>query len=455
MHSFVPPRSGAADRKPADRPRRPVGDRRDFAPRVRRSGEAGRSHGGHKGAPPRPSRPADALPERLQAVMEAMSGLSLAEVVVHRNCAEPARMGAAAFTKGSRINLAPGEERHLAHEAWHVVQQKQGRVAPIMQMKGGASVNDDPVLEREADAMGAIALQAVSAPLSSRFSITAGVASRDDIAADRQPPSAGSAVVQRVEAWELRELKDGAWRLKDSGRLKEFAATVDRMLERGSEAGLSYGELHRLANGLAGWWRRPDDLESAVSKLAAAKTDDKFIQVYAEVHNALDRGSKAGFDDQGVSRPTDVVINAVKGKDYEVRPGLTVRIDPVDEADALYHGHDGKVHLEEVKATPQAFFDKLVTRPQQFENMISWRDQAPGRVVAVRIHLNGDFGMLDRIERYEGVRDQIASLIQKGMEITVNGEPIQKLLKPPFNPHAMDSMPKALDPSTGLPPGSS
>ena len=46
-----------------------------------------------------------------------------------------------------------GREQHLAHEAWHVVQQKQGRVKPTLQMKGVA-INDDGGLEREADHMG-------------------------------------------------------------------------------------------------------------------------------------------------------------------------------------------------------------------------------------------------------------------------------------------------------------
>ncbi|MDB5721287.1 MAG: hypothetical protein JWP15_1905 [Alphaproteobacteria bacterium] len=94
------------------------------------------------------------LPERLQSVMEAMSGFSLADVLVHRNSAEPARLGAYAFTRGSQIHLGPGQDRHLPHEAWHVVQQKQGRVQPGPSMRGGIPLNDDAGLEREADSMG-------------------------------------------------------------------------------------------------------------------------------------------------------------------------------------------------------------------------------------------------------------------------------------------------------------
>ncbi|HAP63088.1 MAG TPA: hypothetical protein DCR93_27510, partial [Cytophagales bacterium] len=47
---------------------------------------------------------------------------------------------------------------HLPHEAWHVVQQKQDRVKPTLQMKGRVSINDDAGLEREADIMGARAM---------------------------------------------------------------------------------------------------------------------------------------------------------------------------------------------------------------------------------------------------------------------------------------------------------
>jgi hypothetical protein len=49
----------------------------------------------------------------------------------------------------------------LPHEAWHLVQQAQGRVRPTMQMKGGVPVNDDAALEREADVMGERALAGV------------------------------------------------------------------------------------------------------------------------------------------------------------------------------------------------------------------------------------------------------------------------------------------------------
>src|SRR5258705_7225911 len=99
------------------------------------------------------------LPERLRAAIESLSGMDLSEVRVHANSHKPAQLSALAYAQGNDIHLAPGQERSLPHEAWHVVQQRQGRVKPTLQMRGGA-INDDAALEREADAMGAKALQA-------------------------------------------------------------------------------------------------------------------------------------------------------------------------------------------------------------------------------------------------------------------------------------------------------
>jgi hypothetical protein len=92
--------------------------------------------------------------------MEALSGLSLNDVKVHYNSAQPAQLNALAYARGSEIHLASGQEKHLPHEAWHIVQQKQGRVQPTLQKQAGVPVNNDSGLEQEADAMGAKALLA-------------------------------------------------------------------------------------------------------------------------------------------------------------------------------------------------------------------------------------------------------------------------------------------------------
>jgi hypothetical protein len=108
--------------------------------------------------PARPASNRTGLPDKLKAGVEALSGLSVDGVRVHRNSTRPAAIGAVAYAQGRDIYLGPGEEKHLPHEAWHVVQQAQGRVKPTMKINGAISVNVEAGLEREATAMGARAL---------------------------------------------------------------------------------------------------------------------------------------------------------------------------------------------------------------------------------------------------------------------------------------------------------
>jgi hypothetical protein len=98
------------------------------------------------------------MPNQLKSGIESLSGMSMDHVKVHYNSDRPAQLNAHAYAQGSDIHMAPGQEQHLPHEAWHVVQQMQGRVRPTMQMKGDVQVNDDVGLEAEADVMGAKAL---------------------------------------------------------------------------------------------------------------------------------------------------------------------------------------------------------------------------------------------------------------------------------------------------------
>lgn len=110
-----------------------------------------------------PSNPTG-IPAPLKAGIESLSGLDLTDVRVHRNSTKPAQLNALAYAQGRDIFLGPQQERHLPHEAWHIVQQAQGRVRPTTQMMN-ASINDDPALEHEADQMGArAASMAASVP---------------------------------------------------------------------------------------------------------------------------------------------------------------------------------------------------------------------------------------------------------------------------------------------------
>jgi hypothetical protein len=134
---------------------------------------------------PSSSPGASGLPASLQAGIETLSGIAMGDVRVHRNSSEPARLGALAYAQGTDIHLGPGQERHLPHEAWHVVQQKQGRVTPTVQLKGVA-LNESAALEAEADAMGSMAL-------------SAGAGAAAAAPALRLPPPMAGAAIQRMK----------------------------------------------------------------------------------------------------------------------------------------------------------------------------------------------------------------------------------------------------------------
>lgn len=99
-----------------------------------------------------------AVPNNLKSGIEARSGLSVADVKVHYNSSKPAEIQASAYTQGTNIYLEKGQEKHLPHEVWHVVQQKKGQVKPTSYVRG-MPINDVTALEQEADLQGNLALQ--------------------------------------------------------------------------------------------------------------------------------------------------------------------------------------------------------------------------------------------------------------------------------------------------------
>lgn len=94
------------------------------------------------------------MPNDLKQGIENLSGIDMSDVKVTYNSDKPAQLQAHAYANGNDIQIAPGQEKYLPHEAWHVVQQKQGRVQPTMQLKSNLNVNDDSRLEKEANLMG-------------------------------------------------------------------------------------------------------------------------------------------------------------------------------------------------------------------------------------------------------------------------------------------------------------
>ena len=105
---------------------------------------------------PRPNN--TGMPDNLKSGIESLSGFSMDDVRVHYNSSKPATVQALAYTQGTDIHVAPGQEKHLPHEAWHVAQQMAGRVSPTTNING-MPVNDNAGLEHEADVMGEKAVQ--------------------------------------------------------------------------------------------------------------------------------------------------------------------------------------------------------------------------------------------------------------------------------------------------------
>jgi hypothetical protein len=106
----------------------------------------------------RKETPNGGMPGELVSGFAASTGHDLSDVNVHYNSDKPSQVGALAYAQGNDIHLGAGQEQHLAHEAAHVVQQREGRVQATTEV-AGMPVNDNKGLESEADNMGAKAMQ--------------------------------------------------------------------------------------------------------------------------------------------------------------------------------------------------------------------------------------------------------------------------------------------------------
>ena len=200
------------------------------------------------------------LPDGLKSGIESLSGISMDSVNVHYNSSQPAQLNALAYTQGSDIHVAPGQEHHLPHEAWHVVQQAQGRVQPTMQMKDGVPVNDDEGLEHEADVMGAKAL----APATQ---LTGGPEEEELLQGKSAP------VQRRQSGFAPREDDAGG----PGGRLFGHAESAQRVpaVQRDPEFEEKVGELTAALEEL---WSLEDHKQSMLQAIERVYTKEKAVQ---------------------------------------------------------------------------------------------------------------------------------------------------------------------------------
>jgi len=100
----------------------------------------------------------NAIPDPLRGRLESSYQTDLSGVQLVESSREASALGADGFARGDEIHVAGGATDHLiAHEAAHVVQQREGRVEAAAQFRGVA-INQDESLEREADHMADTAL---------------------------------------------------------------------------------------------------------------------------------------------------------------------------------------------------------------------------------------------------------------------------------------------------------
>lgn len=255
------------------------------------------------------------LPDSLRTSVERLSGLDMSDVQVHYRSSEPARVQALAYAQGDAIHLGPGQERHLPHEVWHVVQQKQGRVRATSQFVG-VGLNDDVGLEHEADRMGAMAARGELDSASSPGVLQAVAA-----------PTTVQQPVQRVKS--LEEFKVDTT-LKDEKVLgipmkpRDKVTEVDKLLE----------QYHKLASA------KPSNVDQ---KKELLNNIDKACDAYLE----SDKSNRS----DGVQR-----LKAELSKDMMVINPLAECVaekDPVKQFALIDEGHDAQILLENEGYRPE------------------------------------------------------------------------------------------------------
>jgi hypothetical protein len=237
----------------------------------------------------------------------------MSDVRVHYNSDKPAEVGALAYTQGTDIHVAPGQEKHLSHEAWHVVQQKQGRVQAMTQMKG-LGINDDPSLEHEADMMGAKMAQFVPFPDGEMLQGKPGQEGHLVHEAWHVMQQKNGGLIQR---WVEAEYKDNKLNPKITTGRPRTNAGLD---SEGNHTTPSIMLHHELANAINGL-DYPDAWNSLAATYAVYQTLPGWNGRLMTIWNLYDPPLQALF----ASRPNSVaLINQAMAYMLQIRSGLNL-----------------------------------------------------------------------------------------------------------------------------------
>ena len=288
------------------------------------------------------------LPDSLKSGIENLSGYSMDDVKVNYNSDKPAQLNAHAYAQGSEIHLGSGQEQHLAHEAWHVVQQKANRVQPNTQVNG-VQVNDNPKLETEADQMGAKALQmkASASSLSNRQS-GSNTAQLEPMPMTAMP-DAGPIVNSNKPKEEESDIKKAANMTGGASMAGSAVSTIGKgiagVVENPSketitgfaESGFIFGAVTSFKNGATNFWN-----------LATGKEDltlEKGVGLMGDIFNVGSNIAQAvvAFQDKAVDKGLGEVLGPISAGLAAAKAGLAIYNDreALKIADEIIKNSDG------------------------------------------------------------------------------------------------------------------
>ena len=270
------------------------------------------------------------LPTNLKSGVENLSGFSMDDVNVNYNSSKPAQLNAHAYAQGSNIEIGPGQEKHLPHEAWHVVQQKQGRVEPTKQLKEKVAINDNTGLEKEADVMGAKALDSITN-------------SSDHQAIQNHKSASGNPVVQ-AKLFDISKIQDYDKKAlsKSASFIKKINTAIEKFNEYDTGRGITTNEAKKQLRTLitiSSLFERMKDSEKGMMEMRTMKirasqisSEIKFIQSILQAFSAAGEDADNAleveineFHEEGNS--SDDVKYGGKGSDDDMETEIRKHLD--------------------------------------------------------------------------------------------------------------------------------
>lgn len=355
------------------------------------------------------------LPESLRAGIETLSGLDMSGVRVHRNSSKPATLQAHAFAQGQEIHLGPGQEQHLPHETWHVVQQAKGRVRPALRMNaGGVPIIDDAALERNADVMGAKALQTKARPAEAMRARR----SSQGLGPLQRRQAVGAIPLDKGKRARVAEvqgvLKDGRSRVGSGiGAVRPYLADKEENyvflvgLIKGGFSFASLGSFIKVINGSKKHAKNAElqqDIALAFGKVISFKDD--YSAVIGSGRAEFREGRISEFE--GLAGELSAAAQFIKAGKTVTRLGHEYRYGAtgVQEVDVTVSSESGSQFVE-VAATPSKLRDKLSggldgTYPQMQGYQALSREHPGSRVAYSCPTLQVDQispELIDRVER--------------------------------------------------------